>query len=117
MKTKVHVIALVSALMTAGCASSTTPIKEGVAAVSPTSEWQTEFGVAKRNLVATGRNPYFILEHPLDQQGVRLAHSAGKQEEHPADDGGVLAIHPSIGAGRAFLPSTLSQPPGYSARG
>ena len=62
MKAEIKIIALVVTLVTASCTASTTPTEKNMAGVSPTSEWQEDFGVAKRNLVATGRNPYFILE-------------------------------------------------------
>ena len=62
MKTEIGIIALVAVLVTAGCTISTTPTGKSLAAAAPTSEWQEDFGIAKRRLVATGRNPYFILE-------------------------------------------------------
>lgn len=62
MKANIRIITLAAALMTAGCTTSTTPAEKGKVATAPVSEWQEDFGLAKRSLVATGRNTYFILE-------------------------------------------------------
>jgi hypothetical protein len=62
MKAEIKIIALGAILMAAGCTTSTTPNEKSMVAASPTSEWREDFGIAKRSLVTTGRNPYFILE-------------------------------------------------------
>jgi len=42
-----------------GCATSPAPAPAGKCEAS---EWRVDFGIEKRTLVSTGRNPYFILE-------------------------------------------------------
>ena len=62
MKTKIRIIALAVVFATVGCVKSTTPTPNSPVATLPVPAWQEEFGIAKRNLAATGRNPFFILE-------------------------------------------------------
>ena len=71
MTTETTIMVLAAALVTAGCSTSTAPTKGSAAGAPPTSEWQEDFGIAKRSLVATGRNPYFVLE-----PGFQLAYEA-----------------------------------------
>jgi hypothetical protein len=57
-----RMIAVFAALLAAiGCSSSKAPDKKGTAPVAA-SGWQEDFGLAKRTLLDTGRNPYFVLE-------------------------------------------------------
>ncbi len=75
MKSQIIVsIVIITACLT-GCTSTSVSERQPAREASVQIEWQQEFDLSKRSLVATGRNPYFILE-----PGFQLAF-AGEDEE------------------------------------
>lgn len=62
MRISTYITTLAVALGTSGCTTSNTVPDNYAPAISLSSEWQKDFGITNRNLITTGRNPYFVLE-------------------------------------------------------
>lgn len=62
MKTRTFATGLAAIILLSGCSSTHTNRVESSSSAQAKLRWQEDFGLSGRELVPTGRNPYFILE-------------------------------------------------------